>query len=393
MRLWKRASGVLKDQNSLWISSLSRRTALRNPDIEAAIIKATSHDEFSVDYKNAERVYKWIRLSDAHIKPLVWCLSLRMEKTRCWVVALKGLMLMHGVFTSKVPVAQRIGRLPFDLSNFKDGYNKPGDIWAHNAFIRAYYAFLDQKSTLLFVNMQERRISPGRIVQEERSLMQDLVILQKLQGLLDMLIQIKPLSKAASVFLVVEAMECILFEVFDMYSRICLMIAKVLRRIDSAGKAEAAMAVRILKKVIIQGDELSLYFQLCREIGVVNAKGCPQIVEVPQEDIHDIELMINEISQKSEMDEYLISPKPEEANKEIVVSDQSQTILDQGGVDSKSRLRTVITNNWEKFDEDFLKISWENSAASKNNTFLCSPTSPPHQQSKCDDLPDLISFL
>ncbi|XP_071927871.1 putative clathrin assembly protein At1g25240 [Coffea arabica] len=389
MRLWRRASGVLKDQNSLWISSLSRRTALRNPDIEAAIIKATSHDEFSIDYKNAERVYKWIRLSDAHIKPLVWCLSLRMEKTRCWVVALKGLMLMHGVFSSKVPVVQRIGRLPFDLSNFKDGYNKPGEIWAHNAFIRAYYAFLDQKSTLLFINMQERRaFRGGGVVQEQRSLMQDLVILQKLQGLLDMLIQIKPLSKAASVFLIVEAMECIIIEVYDVYSRICQMIAKVLKRIDTAGKAEAAMAVRILKKAIVQGDELSMYFQLCREIGVVNAKGCPQSVEIPQEDIHDLEIMINEISDKSEMDEYFseMDGKSEAAKKAIVAS-QNETVL----VDSRSRLRTVITDNWEKFDEDLMVICSENSltAASKTNPFL----SPPHQQQgKCDDLPDLITF-
>lgn len=383
MRLWKRVSGVLKDQNSLWISSLSRRTALRNPDIEAAIIKATSHDEFSVDYKNADRVYKWIRLSDAHIKPLVWCVSLRMEKTRSWVVALKGLMLMHGVFTSKVPVVKRIGRLPFDLSNFKDGYCKPGEIWAHNAFIRAYYAFLDQKSTLLFINMQEQRGLRG--IQEHRSLMQDLVILQKLQGLLDMLMQIKPLSRATSVFLIVEAMECILIEVYDIYSRICLMIAKVLKRIDSAAKVEAAMAVRVLNKAIIQGDELSLYFELCREIGVVNASGCPKIVEIPQEDIHELELMINEISEKSEMEE-LCTPK--EDTKAIVVRQAKTT---GQGVDSKSRMRTVITDNWEKFDEDLMIVSTE---TSNYNPFLSPPTPPPpHQPQKCDDIPDLISFL
>ncbi|KAL3502131.1 hypothetical protein ACH5RR_036580 [Cinchona calisaya] len=384
MRLWKRVSGVLKDQNSLWISSLSRRTSLRNPDIESAIIKATSHDELSVDYKNAERVYRWIRLSDSHVKPIIWCLSLRMEKTSNWAVALKGLMLMHGVFTSKVPVVQRIGRLPFDLSNFKDGHCKPGEIWAHNAFIRSYYTFLDHKSTLLFMNMQEKRGLKG--IQDQnnnRPLMQDLVVLQKLQGLLDLLMQIKPLSRsAARVFLVVEAMECVLIEVFDIYSRICHMITVVLKRIDLAGKAEAALAVRVLKKAIIQGDDLSLYFELCRQIGVANASGCPKIVEVPQDDIYELELMISEITDTSK--------ELQEANKAIVkVSQQPQTNDHQEVDDSKCRLRTVITDNWEKFDDDLMIVSIE---TSKYNPFLSSPT-PPRQQTKCDDLPDLISFL
>ncbi|CAI9108036.1 OLC1v1007546C1 [Oldenlandia corymbosa var. corymbosa] len=396
MRLWRRASGVMKDQNSLWISSLSRRSSLRNPDIESAVIKATSHDEFSVDYKNAERVYRWIRLSDSHIKPLVWCLSLRMEKTRSWVVALKGLMLMHGVFTCRVPVVQRIGRLPFDLSNFSDGYGKPGEIWAYNAFIRSYYAFLDQKSTLLFVNMQEKKGLNVLIHQELQrcSLMQDLLLLQKLQGLIDMLIQIKPLSQAASVFLIVEAMECILIEIFDIYSRVCYMIARVLKRIDSATKIEAAMAVRTLKKAIVQGDELSSYFELCREIGVTNADGCPHIVEVPEEDIHELEIMINEISERSELDCDSSKQQKEEAQRAIAILNEQNDQMDH-------RLKTVITDNWEKFDEDSSSMvnvpaeTFQSSSSKNNNPFLCSPP-PSHQQqhrgSSCPDFPDLISL-
>jgi hypothetical protein len=82
MKLWRRASGALKDQNSLLAISLSRQTWYRNSDLEAAIIKATSHDESYVDYRNAQRVFTWIRTSPVSLKPLIWALTTRMEKTR-----------------------------------------------------------------------------------------------------------------------------------------------------------------------------------------------------------------------------------------------------------------------------------------------------------------------
>ncbi|RVW34600.1 putative clathrin assembly protein [Vitis vinifera] len=89
MKLWNRASGNLKDRNSIWMASISRRSPNRNPDLEAAIIRATSHDETYVDYRNAQRVFAWVKTSPAYLKPLIWALSKRMEKTRSWVVPSK----------------------------------------------------------------------------------------------------------------------------------------------------------------------------------------------------------------------------------------------------------------------------------------------------------------
>ncbi|KAG2321913.1 hypothetical protein Bca52824_015126 [Brassica carinata] len=57
----KRAAAAIKDRKSLLAVGFSKRTSHHNLDLEAAIIKATSHDSSSVDYSNAHRVYKWIR--------------------------------------------------------------------------------------------------------------------------------------------------------------------------------------------------------------------------------------------------------------------------------------------------------------------------------------------
>ncbi|KAK3029239.1 hypothetical protein RJ639_038846 [Escallonia herrerae] len=388
MKLWKRASGVLKDQNSIWIASLSRRTTLRNPDIEAAVIKATSHNESYVDYRNAQRVFAWVRMSPNYLKPLVWVITIRMEKTRSWVVALKGLMLMHGIFCCKVPVVQKIGRLPFDFSNFKDGHSNPSKTWGYNAFIRAYYAFLDKKSTFVYLYAQECK---GRWKEEEAPLMQDLVWLQKLQGLLDMLLQLKPQTGLMIGILVLEAMDCIVIEIFDVYSQICNRVAIVLMQIYSVGKVEAAMALRVLQKTTIQGEELAFYFQFCRDIGVINASECPKVEQIPDEAIRELEDIINGVYEESNTHDSTF-----QENKAIVVRESNHT-TDQERKDSTANLQTIITNRWEVFEDDQRKVKGVNYSAmikaKEEEPFVALVTTLPHKvQGKNEDLPDLISF-
>lgn len=188
MKLWRKAAGAIKDRNSILLASLSRRTPYRHPDLEAAIIRATSHDGAKIDNTNARRVFEWIRTSPIYLKPLAWGLSTRMEKTRSWVVALKGLILIHGVFCCQIPSVQRIGRLPFDLSSFKDGHSSPSKTWGYDAFVRSYYAYLDQKSS--FICSEAKNFKKGL----KLSLLEELIKIQSWQSMLDMLLQVRPLD-------------------------------------------------------------------------------------------------------------------------------------------------------------------------------------------------------
>lgn len=123
--LWRRAAAAVKDGHSLWMARLmaGRRKGAGGrqfPDLEVAVIRATSHDPSRIDYTNAQRVFTWVRTSPStFLRPLLLALSRRMQRTRSWVVALKGLLLIHGVFCSRTPLLDKIGRLPFDLSNFQ----------------------------------------------------------------------------------------------------------------------------------------------------------------------------------------------------------------------------------------------------------------------------------
>ncbi|KAL0296531.1 UNVERIFIED_CONTAM: putative clathrin assembly protein [Sesamum radiatum] len=211
MRLWKRASGALKDQNSIWQAQFSRRTALRHPDIQKAVIRATAHYHLSFDRRNIDRVCEWIRISPCNLRPVLWSLSNRMHKTRNWVVALKGLYLMHNITNSRLHCVRHIGRLPFDLSGFSDGQGRQAKMWPFNAFIRAYYSFLDQKSAVICQQAEEKSVDG-----EGFSIRHELMHLLRLQSLIDLLMQIRPQATAAFMPLVLDVMDGLIIEIYDL---------------------------------------------------------------------------------------------------------------------------------------------------------------------------------
>ncbi|KAM7271325.1 hypothetical protein ACFE04_030669 [Oxalis oulophora] len=369
MRLWQRAAGALKDKKSVLAASLSKRNSYHNPDLEKAIIKATSHNESYVDYRNAQRVFAWIRASPISLKPFVWALSNRMEKTKSWVVAIKGLMLMHGVFCCKTAAVQRIGRLAFDLSQFSDQHLPPERVWGFDVFVRDYFVYLDLKSSLFHDHHVKKRKEYYQ--QDQGSAMKlDLIRLEKLQSLLDTLLQIKPQARNMKVSLILEAMDCIIIEIFDVYSSICQSIAKVLLGIYSSGKSEAEKALKALQKATIQGEELAEYFEFCRSYGVFNAMEVPKVTQIPAEDIEDLKMIVNGVSE----------------NKE---KEKSNVVQEHENENEKS-MTTIVTNKWEVFEEPanhnrsnpFVETEHE------NHLPLLQVNTPTYTR----EVPDLITF-
>lgn len=322
----KRASDAFKDASSLFIVNLTPRSSSRNPDIEAAVIKATSHNNSRIDYQSAQRIFAWIRVSSHYIRPVLSALSTRMERTRNWTVALKGLMLLHGIFSCEVPAVQKIGPLPFDLSSFKD---RNPNYSHHEAFIRAYYAYLDKKSSFLFQHSQDQKdgsLRNGMKPKPKQStLTQNLLLLQNLQSLLDTLLEIKPRQDKMTNVLVLEAMDCIVIEIFDIYTRICNGIAAVLVRIYSIGKTEAGMACSILQKAAVHAKVLSQYIDFCKDFGVMKASKSPKIVHIREEDIRALEQIIIKASNHQKLKELIAK---EENKTEIFIEEDNKKKTD-----------------------------------------------------------------
>ncbi|KAK4261864.1 hypothetical protein QN277_004803 [Acacia crassicarpa] len=384
MRLWQRLAGALKDKNSVWAAQLSRRTSFRNPDLEAAVIKATSHDRNRIDCKNVQRVFQWVRTSPLYLKPLIWALTMRMQKTRSWIVALKGLMLMHGIYCCDLAAVRKMGRLPFDLTHFCDEHLDPYKAFAYDAFVRSYFAYLDQKSA--FVCMEFHKQSKHGKKTEE-TLIEELEKLQAMQDLIDMLLRIKPDHLNSREGLILEAMDCVIVELFDVYSKFCKGIARALLRIyDIGGKMEASVGLKVLQKAAIHSGQLSIYFDFCREIGVLNASQCPKMERFPEGYIQDLDRIINGVDEKENL-----KGDHHEEDKAIVPCVNAIVCKDEHkGADG---LKTVITEKWEVFDDqivfdDRTKPAFSTNPFEDSYTYSIVPYHAVHNQV----LPDLISF-
>ncbi|WVZ65147.1 hypothetical protein U9M48_014558 [Paspalum notatum var. saurae] len=118
---WRRAAAALKDRRSLLLARLRPRRAgsWHHRELEACVIRATSHDDRWMDYRSAARVFAWVRASPSSPRHVMSALARRARRTRCWVVALKSLMIAHGLLL-RSGLPPRAGRIPFELANFRD---------------------------------------------------------------------------------------------------------------------------------------------------------------------------------------------------------------------------------------------------------------------------------
>ncbi|KAL1828909.1 hypothetical protein ACET3Z_007321 [Daucus carota] len=92
--------------------------------------------------------------------------------------------------------------------------------------------------------------------------------------------------------LILEALDCIVIEIFDIYSRIRRATSMVLTRIyESAGTAEVTLALKIMRTAESQQDQLCSYFKFCRSMGVLNFKNDPTLKPL-SEDIRKLEQML-----------------------------------------------------------------------------------------------------
>ncbi|KAH9613484.1 hypothetical protein KSS87_022782 [Heliosperma pusillum] len=147
----RKTVGQLKDQTSIGLAKVSSDMA---PELEVAIVKATSHDDDPADEKYIRRIITFTSYNRMYVNACITSVSRRLGKTRDWVVALKALMLVHRLMNDADPVFQqellyatRRGTRLLNMSDFKDEAHS--NSWDHSAFVRTYALYLDQKLELM----------------------------------------------------------------------------------------------------------------------------------------------------------------------------------------------------------------------------------------------------
>ncbi|KAL6296663.1 hypothetical protein ACE6H2_004805 [Prunus campanulata] len=165
----RKAIGAVKDQTSIGIAKVASNLA---PDLEVAIVKATSHEDEPASEKHVREILTLTSSSRGYVHACVSAVSKRLGKTRDWIVALKALMLVHRllndgdpVFGDEIVYATRRGTRLLNLSDFRDEAHS--NSWDHSAFVRTYALYLDQRLELMLF---ERKSGGGGVGDRQSSI-------------------------------------------------------------------------------------------------------------------------------------------------------------------------------------------------------------------------------
>lgn len=314
----RKAIGVVKDQTSI---SLAKVASNISPDLDVAIVKATSHEDEPADEKHVREILNLTSYSRGYVSACVATVSRRLGKTRDWIVALKTLMLVHRLLTEGDPVfhhelfhANRRGTRLLSMSGFRDEAHSSS--WDHSAFVRTYALYLDQRLECVANDREQQRSNPpyqysdysnpgtyggdshGRNSYAHQSASQSeektpaatplrhmkpervLDRMHQLQQLLDRFLACRPTGLAKDSRMVLVALYPIIRESFQLYADICEILAVLLDRYFDMEYADCVKSFQAYGCAAKQIDELAGFYGWCKTTGVARPSEYPEVQRI-----------------------------------------------------------------------------------------------------------------
>ncbi|CAK9869360.1 unnamed protein product [Sphagnum jensenii] len=316
-RKLRQALGVVKDQTSISIAKVGGTKA---PDLDVALVKACSHDEF-FDDRYVEEVLHMTSLSRGYVHACVVGLHKRLSKTHNWIVALKSLMLIHRLlregdpsFEHELLHATHHGMRTLNLSHFRD--DSDSHSWDYSSFVRTFSLFLDERLDCLFSgttsssdrhpggqsahrrSKYSRDGSPSRSHSRSRYVdvpikeMGVKMLLEKLpalQQLLERVLGCRPTGAAKTNSLVQIALYPVVKESFQLYADISEGTTILLEGFFEMEQRDTVKAFDIYNCSAKQSDELHNFYNLCKKYGIGRSSEYPTIQKISQEHLDTME--------------------------------------------------------------------------------------------------------
>ncbi|KAH6761397.1 epsin N-terminal homology domain-containing protein / clathrin assembly protein-like protein [Perilla frutescens var. frutescens] len=368
----RKAIGAVKDQTSIGIAKVASNMA---PELEVAIVKATSHDDDPASEKYIREILQLTSFSRGYVSACVVAVSKRLGKTRDWIVALKCLMLIHrllndgdAVFHQEIMYATRRGTRLLNMSDFRDEAHS--NSWDHSAFVRTYALYLDQRLDMM---VYERKLSGsgGEIdkfggrddrynhrspqgsnrgyeyeysheyreepygmrrsrssgdVRESTQERKDVTPLREmkperifgkmshLQRLLDRFLSCRPTGLAKNERMILVALYTIVKESFKLYADICEVLAVLLDKFFDMEYQDCVKAFDAYTSSAKQIDELVGFFNWCKDIGVSRSSEYPEVQKITGKLLETLEEFVRDRAKAMKSPERKVEalPPPEE---------------------------------------------------------------------------------
>ncbi|KAE8658250.1 putative clathrin assembly protein [Hibiscus syriacus] len=349
----RKAIGAVKDQTSIGIAKVESNMA---PELEVAIVKATSHDDDPADEKYVRQILSLTSYSG-------------------------GLMNDGGpVFQEEILYATRKGTRLLNMSDFRDEAHSSS--WDHSAFVRAYAMYLDQRLELMLFDRKRGKGSGGsshgngegrnggirdtfwsssptlneydygdfrgdngygaygmprrtrsygdmnetvggRDGREEKKTVTPLremkpeMIFGKmghLQRFLDRFLSCRPTGLAKISRMILYALYPVMKESFQLYADICEVLAVLLDRFFNMKYPDSVKAFDAYTSAAKQIDELIAFCNWCKEIGVVRSSEYPEVQRISSKLLDTLGVYVRDGAERPISPEKELPPPPKEAD-------------------------------------------------------------------------------
>ncbi|KAF9681240.1 hypothetical protein SADUNF_Sadunf06G0204900 [Salix dunnii] len=336
----RKAIGTVKDQTSISIAKVASNMA---PELEVAIVKATSHDDEPPNQKYIQEILSMTSHSRGYVNACVTLVSRRLGKTRDWIVALKTLMVIHRLldegdplFQEEILHATRKGTRLLNMSDFRDEAHSSS--WDHSAFIKTFAMYLDQRLEFILSPQQQRgyeysdqyngeynrgesgygmprrtrsygdmnelggkegredkkTVTPLREMKPERIFGK----MGHLQRLLDRFLSCRPTGMAKNNRMILIALYPVVKESFQLYAEICEVLAVLLDKFFDMEYPDCVKAFDAYASAAKQIDELVAFYNWCKDTGVARSSEYPEVQRITGKLLETLEEFLRDRSKR-----------------------------------------------------------------------------------------------
>ncbi|CAN8295823.1 unnamed protein product [Cochlearia groenlandica] len=378
----KRAIGAVKDQTSVGLAKVNGRSSSLS-ELDVAIVKATRHEEFPAEEKYIREILSLTSYSRSYINACVNTLSRRLNKTKCWTVALKTLILIQRLlaegdkaYEQEIFFATRRGTRLLNMSDFRDVSRS--NSWDYSAFVRTYALYLDER---LDFRMQARHgkrgvycvggeteedeqdnqaadLSTAIVVRSqpiaEMKTEQIFTRVQHLQQLLDRFLACRPTGTARNNRVVIVALYPIVKESFQLYYDITEIMGVLIERFMELDIPDSIKVYDIFCRVSKQFEELDQFYSWCKNMGIARSSEYPEIEKITQKKL-DL------------MDEF---------------------IRDKTALELTKNTKSVKSEDEAEAEEEEVKTEVVNEEEEDMNAIKALPEPPPKEEEEEDEKPE-----
>ncbi|CAI9098615.1 OLC1v1035294C1 [Oldenlandia corymbosa var. corymbosa] len=327
---FRKALGALKDSTTVGMAIVNSE----NKDMDVAIVKATKHDEVIPKEKHVRKILLSLSSASprADVAYCIHALARRLYKTHTWTVALKTLIVIHrGLREVDATFQQELisyndsrGHL-LSLSHFKD--DSTPRAWECSSWVRCYALYLEESLECfrsLKFNIQ-KDYSKSKVVASPDLLEQ----LPRLQQLLFRLLDCQPSGGAQYNFLIQYALSIVAAESVKLYVTITDGIVNLVDKFFEMQRHDAIRALEIYKKAGKQAEQLSEFFEFCRNFEFGRGQKYARIEQAPASFLIAMEEYVNDAPQTIMMIAWKGNDNDKMGNPEEITAEETSLGVNQ----------------------------------------------------------------